>query len=50
MPAYALPWVPVNDIYFDLPSDTVVVAEEWKSLVCVVNAGNENAFSTGNPL
>ncbi len=34
IPTYSLLWLPVNNVYFDLPSKTVAVA--WKSLVRVV--------------
>jgi len=46
MSAYGLYWLPIND--FDPLSNTVVVAEAWKSLVRVVE--EDTVFSTVNPL
>lgn len=35
MPACGLHWLLANNVYFDTPSNTVAVAEAWKSLVSV---------------
>jgi len=37
MPTYGLHWLPMNNVYFNPYSDTVVVGEAWKSLACVVS-------------
>jgi len=44
MPAYGLPWLPPNSIYFDPSSNTVVVDEARKSLVCVVDMSRRRRF------
>jgi len=44
MPAYGLHWLPTNRIYFDPLSNTVVVAEAWKSLVCIVDMARRFCF------
>jgi len=36
MPAYGVHWLPTNNVYFVPPSNTVVVVEDWKSLIYVV--------------
>jgi len=40
-----LHWLPENTVYFELPSSTVVVAEAWKSLLCMVDISKICLFS-----
>jgi len=46
MPAYGLHWLPTNNVYFDPPSNIVVVAEALKEFgLCCWNVENTNKKS-----